>query len=283
MNILLFSPGLLVLLLRRHGLRGTLPLLCLCATIQLLLGAPFLITNPLGYISRSFDLGRQFFFKWTVNWRFLPKWLFLHRAFHIALLTANVTTWMLFAVKHWTRWVVTSNLWPTFTPNISWRNGGIKVLLSWRRLATNSPTSMGMISQLSWQQFVWQYVVVDIAWTLFTANFIGVCFSRSLHYQFYVWYYHSIPLLVWSTHLPTLARWHHLHMICICCSQLPKMYYHWRRVLVFLVIEYSWNVYPSTSVSSLLLHFAHAVILAALFMRKESQFTSSQTLATKRE
>lgn len=103
MNVLLFSPGLLVVLLQRHGLRGTFPLLCLCAFIQLLLGAPFLITNPLGYITQSFDLGRQFFFKWTVNWRFLPEWLFLHRAFHVALLTANVTTWTLFAVKHWIR------------------------------------------------------------------------------------------------------------------------------------------------------------------------------------
>lgn len=34
MNILLFSPGLLVVLLLRHGWRGTLPRLVLCATVQ---------------------------------------------------------------------------------------------------------------------------------------------------------------------------------------------------------------------------------------------------------
>ena len=105
MNILLFSPGLLVLLILRHGWRGTLPLLSLCAVIQLLLGAPFLYTNPIGYVTRSFDLGRQFFFKWTVNWRFLPEWLFLHRGFHLALLTANLSTWALFAYIHWARYV----------------------------------------------------------------------------------------------------------------------------------------------------------------------------------
>lgn len=105
MNILLFSPGLLVLLILRHGWRGTLPLLSLCAVIQLVLGAPFLYTNPIGYVTRSFDLGRQFFFKWTVNWRFLPEWFFLHRGFHLALLTTNLCTWALFACTHWTRYV----------------------------------------------------------------------------------------------------------------------------------------------------------------------------------
>ena len=34
MNILLFSPGLLVVLLLRHGWRGTLPRLILCASVQ---------------------------------------------------------------------------------------------------------------------------------------------------------------------------------------------------------------------------------------------------------
>ena len=104
MNVLLFSPGLLVLLILRHGWRGTLPLLSLCAIIQLILGLPFLYTNPFGYVTRSFDLGRQFFFKWTVNWRFLPEWLFLHRGFHLALLTVNLSTWAIFAYTHWIRY-----------------------------------------------------------------------------------------------------------------------------------------------------------------------------------
>ncbi|XP_019524278.1 PREDICTED: dol-P-Man:Man(5)GlcNAc(2)-PP-Dol alpha-1,3-mannosyltransferase isoform X1 [Hipposideros armiger] len=103
MNVLLFAPGLLFLLLTQFGLRGALPKLGICAVLQVVLGLPFLLENPVGYVSRSFDLGRQFLFRWTVNWRFLPEALFLHRAFHLALLATHLTLLLLFVLCRWHR------------------------------------------------------------------------------------------------------------------------------------------------------------------------------------
>ncbi|NWW50452.1 ALG3 mannosyltransferase, partial [Pedionomus torquatus] len=103
MNILLFAPGLLFLLLQRFGLLGCIPKLCICALLQVVLGLPFLLVNPLGYLTRSFDLGRQFQFKWTVNWRLLPEEVFQSRAFHVALLLAHLAGLGLFALHRWHR------------------------------------------------------------------------------------------------------------------------------------------------------------------------------------
>ena len=33
---------------------------------------------------------------------------------------------------------------------------------------------------------------------LFSSNLVGIACSRSLHYQFYVWYYHTLHFLLWS-------------------------------------------------------------------------------------
>ncbi|KAH0512611.1 Dol-P-Man:Man(5)GlcNAc(2)-PP-Dol alpha-1,3-mannosyltransferase [Microtus ochrogaster] len=198
MNILLFAPGLLFLLLTQFGFRGALPKLAICAAIQVVLGLPFLLENPIGYLSRSFDLGRQFLFQWTVNWRFLPEAIFLHRAFHLALLAAHLTLLLLFALF----------------------------------LCTALTTLLQIVS------------------TLFTSNFIGICFSRSLHYQFYVWYFHTLPYLLWA--MP--VRW----------------LTHLLRLLVLGLIELSWNTYPSTSFSSASLHICHAVILLQLWLSPQS-------------
>ena len=101
MNILLFAPGLLVLLLESHGFLGALGKLFICALPQLILAAPFLLANPVGYIVRSFNLGRQFLFKWTVNWRFLSEAIFLDRYFHMALLILHITFLIVFFFFKW--------------------------------------------------------------------------------------------------------------------------------------------------------------------------------------
>ncbi|XP_038819512.1 dol-P-Man:Man(5)GlcNAc(2)-PP-Dol alpha-1,3-mannosyltransferase isoform X1 [Salvelinus namaycush] len=213
MNVLLFAPGLLFLLLSEFGLMRTIPKLSLCAAIQLLLGLPFLMENPIGYMTRSFDLGRQFMFTWTVNWRFLPEWLFLSRYFHLVLLATHLLALLLFALRRWKR--------PEESIMELLKEPGKRVLLA-QKLTSD------------------QMVLI-----LFTSNFIGMCFSRSLHYQFYVWYFHTLPFLLWSGGVKKLA--------------------HLLRVLILGLVELSWNTYPSTIYSSAALHLCHLIMLLSLW------------------
>jgi hypothetical protein len=78
MNVLLFAPGLLLLLLQvGPDLKTVIRRLLLCCALpQLLLGAPFLFRHPVSYLRKAFELDRVFFYKWTVNWkvRLLRLW-----------------------------------------------------------------------------------------------------------------------------------------------------------------------------------------------------------------
>ncbi|XP_019328422.1 PREDICTED: dol-P-Man:Man(5)GlcNAc(2)-PP-Dol alpha-1,3-mannosyltransferase [Aptenodytes forsteri] len=213
MNILLFGPGLLFLLLQRFGLLGCIPKLCICALLQVVLGLPFLLVNPVGYLTRSFDLGRQFQFKWTVNWRFLPEEVFQNRAFHAILLLAHLAGLGLFALHRWHR-----------------SKESILALLK-------DPAERKHASP--------PLTVNKIVFVLFSSNFLGVCCSRSLHYQFYVWYFHTLPYLLWCTPTTKLA--------------------HMPQVLLLGVIELCWNTYPSTVCSSLSLHICHGLVLLQLW------------------
>ncbi|XP_028393797.1 dol-P-Man:Man(5)GlcNAc(2)-PP-Dol alpha-1,3-mannosyltransferase-like [Dendronephthya gigantea] len=216
MNILLFAPGLLFLLLESHGLLGTLPKLTICAATQLFLATPFLITNPFGYVARSFNLGRQFFFKWTVNWRFLPEWMFHSRYLHVFLLLLHIGFLCIFFFYKWkgSREKIAAYF---------------QVNYKCKKISTN-----------------------DILVLLFTSNFIGISFCRSLHYQFYVWYFHTLPFLLWDTKLQTPIR-----------------------ILILGVIELCWNTYPSTNLSSISLHVCHLVLLISLLLYGKKDVSES--------
>ena len=101
MSVLLYVPGLLVILFKRRGLVSTiLHVLALGAT-QALAGLPFLLQHPKSYLKYSYELGRVFLFKWTVNWRFLGEDLFLSSTWARGLLVAHITTLALFGLFRW--------------------------------------------------------------------------------------------------------------------------------------------------------------------------------------
>lgn len=114
MNILLFLPGLLVLLFQYRGLVGTLESLAIIFLVQVALPAPFFLSIPgldggkagdvdltKAYLSRAFEFSRQFLYEWTVNWRFVSEETFLSARWARSLLLVHVALLVAFGLLRW--------------------------------------------------------------------------------------------------------------------------------------------------------------------------------------
>ncbi|KAI8924748.1 glycosyltransferase [Entophlyctis helioformis] len=213
MNVLLFAPGFAFVFFRNAGIFVSLGNALVVLAIQVVLAAPFLYTAPESYLTRAFDFGRQFDFKWTVNWRFVPEEIFSSPEFAMGLLALHVIFLVGFAATVWRRHIPRHYKPPMFTDCLTHASH------------SHDPDAS------------------DTLLILFSSNLIGIIFARSLHYQFYSWYFWTIPYLLWRTGLGFNAK-----------------------IAIFIMIEYAWNVYPSTNTSSTTLLLAHLILLAAVAM-----------------
>lgn len=133
--------------------------------LQILLALPFLQTNPIGYVSKSFELSRQFLFKWTVNWRFIGEETFLSREFSLSLLVLHVSLLAIFAAV----WVKPSgtNMFRFLQNVIRGRQDTVALSKS--------------------------YILAS----LLSSLVVGLMCARSLHYQFYAYLALVTPVLLW--------------------------------------------------------------------------------------
>lgn len=103
MNILLYLPALLVLLVRSRGIIATMFHLCIMFGVQVLVARPFLENHPREYVTNAFEFSRVFLYKWTVNWRFLGETTFLSKGFALTLISGHLLTLLAFGLMIWCR------------------------------------------------------------------------------------------------------------------------------------------------------------------------------------
>ncbi|PWY98660.1 ALG3-domain-containing protein [Testicularia cyperi] len=228
MNVLLFLPGLVVACFVQTGFSGTAAYLFAILAVQAALSLPFTLNHdPKVYFANAFDFSRVFLYEWTVNWRFVDEATFLSRRFALALLGLHLSLLLVFVLFKWTsigtegpRWVFRH-----------WNS-----TLHLRANANQTGREAAAILALA-----------------FTSNLVGVVCSRSLHYQFYSWYFHQVPFLVYLSRLPLVLK-----------------------LAIPVALEWCWNVFPSTQQSSLVLLACHIVLVAGCFTLPALPSPSSQ-------
>lgn len=284
MNILLYAPALFFFYLINLGLKKTFEQLAVCGAVQLLLGLPFLLTYPVEYVKGSFDFGRVFNHTWTVNYRFLDIPAFENKCFHLTLLGIHIMLLLIFIpmfINYFRSYCRLKYVQRQVQPQIDVKNFEIRKLKG-KKIAKKIAEKKGEkdTEPISKQQedflasfesmlqkqkgmkkdkslgkaeepaapslYSINYDVLSQLFLLpmFVTNFIGIVCARSLHYQFYSWYFHSLPYLLWSNNYSIIVRF-----------------------LLLALIEFCWNTYPSTIFSSLLLHACHITVLYGVYRK----------------
>ncbi|KAH6571508.1 hypothetical protein BASA50_003510 [Batrachochytrium salamandrivorans] len=232
MNVLLFAPGMAWVFFFNAGLVRSAMNAGLVLVIQVILAAPFLYSAPKSYLTCAFDFSRQFLHRWTVNWRFVPEDLFSSSEFAMGLLALHILALVLFATTVWRRHIPRHYHCP---------RQHLKFLDFITKLVEDLKDGVG-VKHIRIEDMPDDVVSPDdTILILFSSNLIGIMCARSLHYQFYSWYCFTLPYLLWRSGIDVRAK-----------------------LALFFLIEWAWNVYPSTNVSSGALLLCHLIIVASL-------------------
>jgi alpha-1,3-mannosyltransferase len=89
----------------------------------------------------------------------------------------------------------------------------------------------------------------SVCLTLFESNLIGVILSRTMHYQFYSWFFHQLP-----------------YVLFFSCSAAPKSVHF----VIIALVDYAFTVYPSSALSGALLMVSLCFTLVAILSSSES-------------
>jgi len=210
MTLLLSAPAVAMVVVQGAGTANAWYAGCIVFMSQIAMAMPFL-DREVGfeYFGCAFDFGRQFLFKWTVNWRFVGEETFSSRGFAISLLVIHVSLLLVFLQTKWIR--------PTSTS-------------IWEFVRMNTRT-MPEDVESSMSKKVTPTFVMD---TMLSSVVIGLLCARSLHYQFYAYLGWATPYLLWRTGagpLWVLVNW---AVQEYCWLVYPSS--HWSSAIVVLIL-----------------------------------------------
>jgi len=248
MSALLYLPGLLVTLFKRHGLMSTAWYMINLIALQVLLARPFLGANTRSYLKNAFDFSRVFLYKWTVNWRFVDEQTFLSPTWATTLLLGHVTLLVAFGLYRWCR-----------------SDGGALAVI---RRGLRRPSRPAALSPVSPDCL---FLFVRLA---SHSNAMDRCGNSSHDVELDRHLFRSLitlsvlfmvlpttPIPLPKDKIPILSPVRGRRLIS--SSSVPDIQVP--RLTILAGIEYAWNVFPSTALSSGVLLVANISLLLGIW------------------
>ena len=261
MSALLYLPGLLVVLFKRHGLMGTVRYMIYMAAVQIFLARPFIGEHLHSYLRNAFDFSRVFLYRWTVNWRFVDEQTFLSPMWARSLLLGHITVLVAFGLYKWCQ-----------------SDGGALTVIRRGLRRPSRPAGLSPVSPDCLFSFVLPaphfHAInrccngvhdLEFNWHLF-------CSVIALSVLFVVFPTTSVPVSKDKIPVPSSVRVLESHFSSpVPNSRVP-------RLAILAGIEYAWNVFPSTTASSGILLAANiSLLLGIWFGFPEGRLTASRS------
>lgn len=243
MNALLYLPAILLAIYLSCNGNLLKSSFCILSMVlwQVSVALPFLSTYPWEYLHCAFNFKRQFMFQWSINWQFIGEMGFQDSLFQKSLLLSQMLIIIMIIFVAYPGRLLEDALQSLKHPMTD-------ILLVHENstpdldnvVPVNHTTNDEELSNIYAEQQQ-KLQKASIPLLLILTNFVGILFARSLHYQFLSWYHWTIPALLHWSQLNTV--------VCL---------------VLFVLNEYCWNVYPPNPHSSALFVFVNSIILLSV-------------------
>ncbi|EGC34695.1 hypothetical protein DICPUDRAFT_153070 [Dictyostelium purpureum] len=178
LHTIFYSPAILFIFFNSLTLNETIYYLSIMAIIQILLGLPFLLVNPVAYISNAYDLSRTLLWEKTRNFKFVGRILYDMKLFNLLLILALVLTIIVFIMKY-------QNI-----INQLKKLENIKIV---KKLKVND------IKNFKYYDSVSMELIMNRIFTLsfISINFFAIVWARGLYTPFMCWYFYTLPIILY--------------------------------------------------------------------------------------
>ena len=215
MNVLLFIPAVYYITSKSEGIICGTFYMIFILSIQILVAYPFMIDYAEEYLTTTFKFDRKFSVNSSINYNWILFSPFFHSTyFTTPLLVFHVGLLLYFLFVKWLPMCDMNNQFSFISI--------FKKLKLW-------PLKC-------WPNFEPENAY-HIAEVFFTWNFIGVACSRTIHQQFLIWYWFSIPFLMYEP--------------------LKQGRTTVRRLVISILLLNYWFTYSSTPLTSLTVFIIH--------------------------
>jgi alpha-1,3-mannosyltransferase len=242
-------PAACLVLLLTNGFVPAILYLSLTFSAVLIPSLPFLETYPMEYLVNAFDLSRQFLYKWTVNWRFVPEPTFLSVPFAKFLLLCHVILLGAFGFGAWCR-----------------KQGGALAVLERALQGPVTEAATASVSQdcESVPTTRPSFMLIMVEQTSRLCSSLPTSLASSAPDRYITNSTHGTQRSYLSSpgEQNILSYFGKLTFSQHHSSNLTCMHH---RIMLLAIIEYAWNTYPSTNLSSGLLLAAHVLLLAGVW------------------